>query len=140
MSGDSRELQAVARLSEALFGATAEVESLIERALSTALDELEAESGSVLLADGSRQTLVFRHSLGEQPVPRGTEIPWNKGIAGAVFQSGQAQMIADVKRDPQHLGSIDEPAVFRNPRTEAGRGPDRRAQRHQQAARHLRRG
>jgi signal transduction histidine kinase len=29
-----------------------------------------------------------------------------EGIAGAVFQSGQAQMIADVKRDPQHLGSI----------------------------------
>lgn len=108
MTGASRELQAVARLSEALFGATAEVESLIERALSTALDELEAESGSVLLADPSRGTLVFRHSLGQQPVPRGAEIPWDKGIAGAVFQSGQAQMIADVKRDPQHLGSIDE--------------------------------
>ncbi|MFO0723569.1 MAG: GAF domain-containing sensor histidine kinase [Myxococcota bacterium] len=103
----SRELDAIARLSDALFSAS-DPEALIARALATAIEELSAESGSILIAAPERSTLVFRYSMGDQPVAAGTEIPWNQGIAGAVFQSGRARVISNVKLDPQHLGTIDE--------------------------------
>jgi len=34
-------------------------------------------------------------------------MPWDKGIAGAVFHSGQALVISDVKQDPRHFPGID---------------------------------
>jgi signal transduction histidine kinase len=105
MSGD-RELLAVARLSEALFE-TSDLDALIERALGTAIDAVGAESGSLLLADRGSERLVFRCSRGEAPVPAGTSIPWDQGIAGAVFQSGQAELVADVRAAPRHFDGID---------------------------------
>src|SRR4051812_31049132 len=82
-----RELEAARRISEALFEHLMPDE-LVEKALLTALDVVQAESGSILLADPVSQQLIFRHSIGESPVEVGTAIPWDKGIAGSVFQSG----------------------------------------------------
>src|SRR5205085_11995827 len=48
------------------------------------------------------------HSLGESPVKAGTAIPWDKGIAGTVFQSGAPLVVHDAKEDPRHISAIDE--------------------------------
>lgn len=101
----SRELRAVQNISEALFQ-TRDLDDLLERALTTALAEVGAESGSILLADSGDQ-LVFRSSIGESPVPRGTTISKDRGIAGAVFNSGAPSMISDVQHSPLHNTSID---------------------------------
>jgi signal transduction histidine kinase len=37
----------------------------------------------------------------------GTSIPWDKGIAGAVFCSGQAEIIPAVRQDPRHFSATD---------------------------------
>jgi len=100
-------LQAVARLSQALFGST-DPAVLTEAALQAAIVEIGAESGSLLLADPASSTLVFRCSLGAHPVPSGTTIPWDRGIAGAVYQSGKAEIVREVKADPSHLATIDD--------------------------------
>ena len=102
-----RELEAARRISEALFEHLTPDE-LVAKALRTALDIVQAESGSILLADPASQQLVFRHSLGESPVKVGTAIPWESGIAGSVFQSGAHLVVRDVKQDPRHLSVIDE--------------------------------
>jgi len=102
-----RELQAARRISEALFEHLTPDE-LVAKALRTALDVVQAESGSILLADPVSQQLVFRHSIGESPVKAGTAIPWEQGIAGSVFQSGVPLVVRDVKHDPRHLYAIDE--------------------------------
>ena len=102
-----RELEAARLISEALFEHLTPDE-MVAKALRTALDVVQAESGSILLADPVSQQLIFRHSIGESPVKAGTAIPWDKGIAGSVFQSGVPLVVRDVKQDPRHSSVIDE--------------------------------
>jgi signal transduction histidine kinase len=102
-----RELEAARLISEALFEHLTPDE-LVAKALHTALAVVQAESGSILLADPASQQLIFRHSIGESPVKVGTAIPWDKGIAGSVFQSGVPLVVRDVKHDPRHSSAIDE--------------------------------
>ena len=102
-----RELEAARRISEALFEHLTPDE-LVAKALRTALDVVQAASGSILLADPVSQQLIFRHSIGESIVKAGTAIPWDKGIAGSVFQSGVPLVVRDVKQDPRHSSAIDE--------------------------------
>ena len=101
-----RELAAALRISEALFQRM-KLQDLIEHALRTTLDLLDAENGSLLLADAEKEQLAFYHSIGDKPVPHGTVIPWARGIAGAVFQSGKAEVVRDAQKDPRYLAEID---------------------------------
>ena len=101
-----RELAAVQRISEALSHRL-KLQDLIEQALLTTLDVLNAENGSILLADPDRERLVFCYSIGDKPVPLGTVIPWTRGIAGAVFQSRKAEIVSDAQKDPRHFAEID---------------------------------
>ena len=89
-----RELEAARKISEALFQHR-DIDALVEAALHTALDEVGAEAGSVLLAEPDSRQFVFRYSVGESIVPKGTSIPWDQGIAGKVFQTGVAAMFSE---------------------------------------------
>src|SRR5687768_4294332 len=60
-----------------------------------------------MLADPEKRELVFRCSIGESPVPRGTRIPWDRGIAGSVFHNAVPAITGDVKQSPIHDGAID---------------------------------
>ena len=91
------QLEAVERISQALFHSI-DLEELVETTLHIALDEVGAEAGSILLADDEKEQLVFQYSVGDKPVPRGTAIPWDKGISGAVFQSGEARITNQVNQ------------------------------------------
>ena len=102
-----RALEATRLLSEALFQRLT-VDDLIQKALHTALDVVGAEAGSVLLADPESKQLVFRHSVGENPVPAGTAIDWDQGIAGSVFTTGEPAVISDVRQDSRYFGGIDK--------------------------------
>ena len=95
-------LATVQRVSEALFRKI-ELDQLVETALSSAMDEVDAEAGSVLLSSSETKQLVFHHSIGEKPVPRGTAIPWDEGISGKVFQSGDARITAQIVWDDRTL-------------------------------------
>ena len=101
-----RELAAAQCISEAL-SQRMKLQDLIEQALRTMLDVLDAENGSLLLADVDRERLVFCHSIGDKPVPLGTVISWTRGIAGAVFQSRKAEVVRDAQKDPRYLADID---------------------------------
>ena len=106
LSQREREFAAVLRISEAL-SQRMKLQDLIEQALRTTLDVLNAENGSLLLADADREQLVFYHSIGDKPVPHGTVIRWTRGIAGAVFQSRKAEIVSDAQNDPRYLPDID---------------------------------
>jgi signal transduction histidine kinase len=105
------QLDAVQRVSQALFR-TIDLDQLVETTLRTALDEVSAEAGSILLADVHTKQLVFHYSLGEKPVPRGTAIPWDKGISGSVFQSGEPRITGNVQHNTGHYGRIDQDTGF----------------------------
>ena len=102
-----RELEAARRISEVLFQHQ-EIEDLVGEALQTALDIVNAQAGSVLLANPETKELVFYHSIGQSPVKPGTSIPWNQGIAGSVFQSGKPLVSTNVKKDTLHFRGVDE--------------------------------
>ncbi len=101
-----REVEAARRVSEALFQHL-HLDEMIEKALGIALEVVDAENGSILLADAESQQLVFRHSIGASPVQVGTSIPWDKGIAGAVFHTGEPVIIGDAAKDQRYFSQID---------------------------------
>ena len=105
------EIEAVERISQALFQSL-DLDELVETTLHIALDEVGAEAGSILLADPENETLIFQYSIGDKPVPRGTGIAWDKGISGAVFQSGEARITNQINQDTTHLHSIDQTTGF----------------------------
>lgn len=105
------EIEAVERISQALFQSL-DLDELVETTLHIALDEVGAEAGSILLADPEKEELIFQYSIGDKPVPRGTGIAWDKGISGAVFQSGEARITNQVNQDTTHLQSIDQTTGF----------------------------
>src|SRR5262245_23872868 len=87
LSHSKTQLAAIERVSHALFH-TIDLDQLVETTLRIALEEVDAEAGSILLADHETRQLIFHYSIGERPVPRGTAIAWDSGICGAVFQPG----------------------------------------------------
>jgi len=102
---------AMERISQALFHSI-DLDELVETTLHIALEEVGAEAGSILLADPGKEELIFQYSIGDKPVPRGTGIAWDKGISGAVFQSGDARITNQVSQDATHLHSIDQTTGF----------------------------
>lgn len=100
------EVEGARRISQALFQHL-HVEDIVKQALRVALDVVNARNGSVLLANSEKKALVFYHTIGENPVPGGTALPWDKGIAGQVYHSAEAMVIEDVKKDPRHFQDID---------------------------------
>jgi len=105
------QLEAVERISHALFQSIG-LDELVETTLRIALEEVGAEAGSILLADPEKEELIFQYSIGDKPVPRGTAIPWDKGISGAVFRSGEARIANQVNHDAGHLHQIDKATGF----------------------------
>ncbi len=103
----TRELDAARRVSEILFQVR-HPDDVINRALEIAVEVLDAEGGSILIADPQTRQLVFRHSIGVKPATVGMGIPWDKGIAGAVYAGGEAAIIHDVQHDARHFKGIDE--------------------------------
>ena len=105
------QLEAVERISHALFQSI-DLDELVETTLRIALEEVGAEAGSILLADPEKEELIFQYSIGDKPVPRGTAIPWDKGISGSVFQSGEPRITSQVDHDASHLHQIDQATGF----------------------------
>ncbi len=103
----TRELDAARRVSEILFQVRPP-EAVIERALEIAIEVMDAEGGSILIARPATQELVFRHSIGIRPAAVGSAIPWDKGIAGAVFAGGEPVVVNDVQHDTRHFKGVDE--------------------------------
>lgn len=103
----NRELQAAFLISQALSQHN-RLEDLVDQTLYTALEVVNAENGSILVADPASQQLVFYRSVGEKPIPPGSTIPWHHGMAGSVFKSGQQAIIVDAEKDERHGDKIDK--------------------------------
>ena len=106
------QMEAAIRISQCFFEHLS-VQALLEEVLLTALKVVNAEAGAILLADAEKKQLVFRYGVRESSKALlGTAIPWHQGIAGAVFLSGQAELIPDAKQDPRHLAAVDRVSGF----------------------------
>lgn len=89
-----QELEAARHISLSLFQHLG-VDELIQDALSRALEVVGAEAGVVFLAAQESQKLTCAYQIGDKTLLCGTDIPWDQGIEGAVFHSGEPRMITD---------------------------------------------
>lgn len=100
-------LKAIRQVSEALFQYT-HVDDMIRQTLHAALEVIGADAGSVLLANSETRQLVFRYVIGETAdALQETGIPWDEGLAGAVFTSGKPEVISTVQQDARHYTVTD---------------------------------
>ncbi len=106
-----RELDAARRISQSL-SQHLNIEDLVKKALEIALGVVNAQAGSVLLADFDSQQLVFYHAIGEKAPTPGMRFPWDRGIAGSVFQRGEPLATIDVKDDHRHFPTFDDMTGF----------------------------
>jgi two-component system, cell cycle sensor histidine kinase and response regulator CckA len=103
----NRYLEAVGRISEGLYART-DVKDVIRFTISTALELVQAEAGAVLLANADRQQLVCFDAVGSVASSViGASIPWNHGLVGSVFSSGEGEIVTDVTGDLRHLSILD---------------------------------
>ena len=107
-------LKAIRQLSEALFQC-AHVDDMVRQTLHAALEVIGADAGSVLLAHVETGRLVFRYVVGETAASlQGTSIFWDEGIAGAVFASGNPEVISMVQQDARHYSAMDALTGFQS--------------------------
>src|SRR5262245_26714058 len=111
LSHSKAQLAAIERVSHTLFH-TIDLDQLVETTLRIALEEVDGEAGSILLADQETQQLIFHYSIGEKPVARGTAIKWDSGISGAVFQSGSPRLTTQMHEQAGHNSQIDRATGF----------------------------
>ncbi len=87
---------------------------LLALILSSAVDVMKANAGSLLLLDPATHDLVFQVVQGGGgKVLRGKRIKSDEGIAGWVFTRKQPVIVHDVALDPRFLDRIDKSFKFR---------------------------
>ena len=96
------------------ISSTLDLDVALERVMNRAVQILNAEAGSLLLADPQGTHLTFEVVLG----PTGEELlgvktPIGKGIVGTVAQTGQPLIINDVAADPRWNVAFDEATEFK---------------------------
>lgn len=112
--GASQDNESLAQLNElaSAFARRLEIEELIPFVFKRCREILGAAGVSLALYDSERNELHFPY-VSERDADAGRKLaefrfPADRGVAGAVFQSGCAELIADVRRDPRHYSAVDE--------------------------------
>jgi adenylate cyclase len=90
---------------------TLSLDILLQRLIETTTEAMRAERGSLFLHDAERHELYSRVAQGASV--REIRFPDAQGIAGAVFTSGQAEIIPDAYDDPRFNQAIDKQTGYR---------------------------
>ena len=110
----SQDNESLAQLNElaSAFARRLELEDLIPFVFERCREILGAAGVSLALYDSERNELHFPY-VSERDVDAGRKLaefrlPADRGVAGAVFQSGRSELIADVRHDPRHYSAVDQ--------------------------------
>ncbi len=94
-----------------LFSLTS-LDDLVENILKYSCVMMQAEACSMYLPDRNTKELITYSARGEQDSINGFRFPWDKGIAGTVFQQRTFLRIDDAQNDPRLLRKADEKSGF----------------------------
>ena len=93
------------------FAERIDLDELIPLVMAKCRDALDAEGAAVLLLDAQRNELYFPYVAEEDATAaaelRQLRFPADRGIAGAVLQTGQPIRVDDATRDPRFYGGVD---------------------------------
>ncbi|MBY8977602.1 GAF domain-containing protein [Rhodobacteraceae bacterium NNCM2] len=107
---DMRHLQMLLDVSRQV-AAMDTLDAVLDKLVSVAVSETGAERGSLFLRDEQTGELYSRVAQGVRT--REIRILQNEGIAGAVYRSGQGEIIEDAYDDPRFNPKVDEETGFR---------------------------
>jgi hypothetical protein len=90
-----------------------DLRDILEGVLYFCMEALSAEAASVLLLDYEKKNFRFYSAEGPtKPVLLTASFPADQGLAGAVLQSQESEVINDVQNDPRFYGKIDADSGF----------------------------
>lgn len=93
---------------------SANLNELFETALYCCMEELSAEAASVILHQPDSNHLYFYQVEGPaRESLKARRFPAGEGIAGAVLQTRQSEIVNDAQNDSRFLGEMDELSGFR---------------------------
>jgi len=94
-----------------LFSLTS-LEDLVENILKYSCIMMQAEACSMYLPDRIKRELIIYSARGKDDAINAFRIPWDKGIAGTVFQQRKFMRIDDAQNDPRLLRTADQKTGF----------------------------
>ena len=90
------------------------LDDVLQSVMSTAVELLRCEAGSLLLTDDQTDELVFKVVVGPASAKLlGTRLPPGVGIVGSVAKEGKPLIVNDAKSDPRHYKGIDDQTSLR---------------------------
>ena len=89
-----------------LFSLT-NLEDLVENVLTYACTMMQAEACSMYLPDAATKELVIYSARGKEDAINAFRIPWDKGVAGNVFQTRKSVRIDDAQHDKRFFRTAD---------------------------------
>ncbi|MEM6932812.1 MAG: GAF domain-containing protein, partial [Pseudomonadota bacterium] len=107
---DMRHLQMLLDVSRQV-AAMDTLDAVLDKLVSVAVSETAAERGSLFLRDEQTGELYSRVAQGVRT--REIRVLQNEGIAGAVYRSGQGEIIEDAYDDPRFNPRVDEETGFK---------------------------
>jgi len=94
-----------------LFSLT-NLDDLVENILKYSCVMMQAEACSMYLPDRATRELIIYSARGKDDAINAFRIPWDKGIAGTVFQQRKFMRIDDAQNDPRLLRTADQKTGF----------------------------
>jgi sigma-B regulation protein RsbU (phosphoserine phosphatase) len=94
-----------------LFSLT-NLEDLVENILKYSRTMMQAEACTMFLPDHSTKELILYSARGREDSIDQFRMPWDKGIAGAVFQNRTFEKIDDAQADPRLMRAADRRTGF----------------------------
>jgi len=94
-----------------LFSLT-NLDDLVENILKYSCIMMQAEACSMYLPDRAKRELIIYSARGKDDAINNFRIPWDKGIAGTVYQQRKFLRIDDAQNDPRLLRTADQKTGF----------------------------
>jgi len=88
------------------------LDDLVENILKYSCVMMKAEACSMYLPDRVKRELIIYSARGKDDAINAFRIPWDKGIAGTVFQQRKFLRIDDAQNDPRLLRTADQKTGF----------------------------
>jgi sigma-B regulation protein RsbU (phosphoserine phosphatase) len=101
-TGMQERYRALLQAARNLFSLT-NLDDLVENILKYSRTMMQAEACSMFLPDRSTRELILYSARGREDAVDQMRIPWDKGIAGAVFHQRKFERIDDAQNDPRLL-------------------------------------
>jgi sigma-B regulation protein RsbU (phosphoserine phosphatase) len=93
------------------FSLSMDLAALLERALALIAAGLDAEAGSLWLAESEGREIACHACVGPHPIT-GLRLPAGEGIVGRSVRDNVAQCVLDVAKDPDYAQLLDAQSGF----------------------------